>query len=68
MKIAAVADTHTAIWHLFGDTRLSAAAATVINEAADAREKIAISSITLAELVYLVEKNRLPQLAYTELV
>jgi PIN domain nuclease of toxin-antitoxin system len=62
-----VADTHTAIWHLFGDATLSAAAATFIQEAATARQKIAISSITLAELVYLVEKKRLPQAAYQEL-
>ncbi len=62
-----MADTHTAIWHLFGDATLSAAAATFIQEAATARQKIAISSITLAELVYLVEKKRLPQAAYQEL-
>ncbi len=67
MKFVGVADTHTAIWHLFGDATLSAAAATFIQEAATARQKIAISSITLAELVYLVEKKRLPQAAYQEL-
>jgi PIN domain nuclease of toxin-antitoxin system len=65
--IAGVADTHTALWHLFGDARLSAVAGTFINEAAKARRKIAISSITLAELVYLIEKNRLPLSAYEEL-
>lgn len=67
MKFVGLADTHTAIWHLFGDATLSAAAATFIQEAANARQKIAISSITLAELVYLVEKKRLPQAAYQEL-
>jgi len=67
LKFVGVADTHTAIWHLFGDATLSAAAATFIQEAANARQKIAISSITLAELVYLVEKKRLPQAAYQEL-
>lgn len=67
MTIAAVADTHTAIWHLFGDPRLSATAAAFIEEAAAARHKIAISTISLAELVYLVEKGRLPEAAYTEL-
>ena len=65
--IAGVADTHTALWHLYGDARLSARAASFINEAANARQKIAVSSITLAELVYLVEKNRLPLSAYEEL-
>jgi PIN domain nuclease of toxin-antitoxin system len=58
--IAAVADTHTALWHLFDDARLSAGAGAFISEAATARHKIAISTISLAEVVYLIEKNRLP--------
>ena len=65
--IAAVADTHTALWHLFGDPKLSTAAEKFIAEAANARKKIAISSISLAEIVYLVEKTRLPVAAYDEL-
>ena len=44
--IAGVADTHTALWHLFDDKRLSAAAEAFINEAATARRKIAISTIS----------------------
>jgi PIN domain nuclease of toxin-antitoxin system len=67
LTFAAVADTHTAIWHLFGDPRLSADARHFIEEAAAARRKIAISSISLAELVYLVEKGRLAEAAYEEL-
>ena len=67
MTIAGVADTHTALWHLFDDKRLSAAAEAFINDAATARRKIAISAISLAEVVYLVEKNRLPASAYVEL-
>ncbi len=67
MTIAAVADTHTALWHLFDDARLSAAAAAFINDAAITRRKIAISTISLAELVYLIEKSRLPHAAYEEL-
>ncbi len=65
--IAGVADTHTALWHLFDDARLSSAAGAFINQAAIARRKIAISTISLAEVVYLVEKNRLPLSAYEEL-
>jgi PIN domain nuclease of toxin-antitoxin system len=65
--IAGVADTHTALWHLYDDARLSSAASAFIDGAAAARNKIAISSITLAELVYLVEKTRLPLSAYEEL-
>ena len=65
--IAGVADTHTALWHLFDDARLSAAAVAAISEAATARRKIAVSTISLAEVVYLIEKNRLPPSAYEEL-
>jgi hypothetical protein len=65
--ISAVADTHTALWHLFGDARLSAAAGAFISEAATARRKIAISTTSLAEVVYLIEKDRLPPSAYEEL-
>ncbi len=65
--IAAVADTHTALWHLFDAARLSATAGSMISEAAAARRKIAISTMSLAEVVYLVEKNRLPTSAYDEL-
>jgi len=67
VTIAAVADTHTALWHLFDDARLSSAAGAFINQAAAARRKIAISTVSLAEVVYLIEKNRLPPAAYEEL-
>jgi PIN domain nuclease of toxin-antitoxin system len=66
--IAAVADTHTALWHLFDDARLSASTAAIISEAASSRRKVAISTLSLAEVVYLVEKNRLPPSAYAELI
>src|SRR5579871_5553273 len=65
--IAGVADTHTALWHLFDDQRLSITATDFIARAAAARQKIAISSISLAEVVYLVEKKRFPASAYDDL-
>jgi PIN domain nuclease of toxin-antitoxin system len=37
-----VADTHTALWHLFDDARLSVAAGTFISQAATRRNKIAV--------------------------
>jgi PIN domain nuclease of toxin-antitoxin system len=67
LTIAAVADTHAALWHLFDDARLSVAASAFISDAATARLKIAISAVSLAEVVYLIEKNRLPPSAYEEL-
>jgi PIN domain nuclease of toxin-antitoxin system len=62
--IAAVADTHTAIWYLFDDPRLSRLAGDFIDRAALEGRNIAVSSISLAEVVYLVEKKRLPMAAY----
>ena len=64
--IAGIADTHAALWHLFDDVRLSVAARAFFDRAAAARRKVALSTISLAEVVYLIEKNRLPASAYDE--
>lgn len=65
--IAGVADTHAAVWLFYGDPRLSAIAKSFFDEAAAAGRKIAHSPISLAEIVYLVEKNRLPPSAFDDL-
>jgi PIN domain nuclease of toxin-antitoxin system len=65
--IAGIADTHTALWYLFDDERLSVAAGDFIDQAGAAGRRIVVSSISLAEIVYLIEKNRLPASAYTDL-
>ena len=65
--IAGVADTHTALWHLFDDERLSGPAGDFIDKAATARRRIAVSAISLGEIVYLIEKNRLPPSVYDDL-
>lgn len=65
--IAGVADTHAALWYLFGDPRLSASAKSAFDDAATSRRKIVLSVISLAEVVYLIEKNRLPASAYADL-
>jgi len=64
--IAAVADTHTALWYVFDDGRLSNAGGDFIDNSAAAGSQIAVSSIRLAEIVYLVAKNRLPANAYAD--
>ncbi len=56
--IAAIADTHTAIWYIFADERLSPTAKDKIEEAATQGNQIGVSAISLAEIVYLVEKGR----------
>jgi PIN domain nuclease of toxin-antitoxin system len=65
--ISGVADTHAALWYLFADSRLSDTARAAFDQAANARHKIALSVISLAEVVYLVEKGRLPASAYADL-
>src|ERR1035437_4562632 len=65
--IAGVADTHAALWFLYGDPRLSAAAKGFFDKTAAARRNIALAPISLAEVVYLIEKNRLPPAAFDDL-
>ncbi|HFD38586.1 MAG TPA: PIN domain-containing protein [Anaerolineae bacterium] len=65
--IRAVADTHAIIWYLYNDARLSPLARASIEDAAVAGEQIALSSTTLAEMVYLIEKDRIDAAALTRL-
>lgn len=65
--IVAVADTHTVIWYLSADSRLSATAKKVIDAAAANGDEIGISGITLVEIVYLVEKGRISAQHFTQL-
>jgi PIN domain nuclease of toxin-antitoxin system len=57
--IQAVADTHTVIWYLFRDARLSNVARFYIEDLEKSDNQVAFSSITLAEIVYLAERNRI---------
>jgi PIN domain nuclease of toxin-antitoxin system len=65
--IAGVADTHAALWYLLKNPQLSVTARQFMDDAASAGHDILLSPISLAEIVYLVEKNRLPASAYNEL-
>ncbi len=60
--LRAVVDTHTVIWYIFGDSRLSATAKNVIEQIATDGDQVAFSSITLAEIIYLSEKGRISSL------
>jgi PIN domain nuclease of toxin-antitoxin system len=62
--IAGVADTHAALWYLLKNPGLSATAHRFMDDAAAAGQDIVVSPISLAEIVYLVEKNRLQASAY----
>jgi PIN domain nuclease of toxin-antitoxin system len=64
---AVVADTHTAVWYLSDPTLLSPSALNALDGAAQAGDSIYVASISLVEVVYLVEKGRLPQTALDRL-
>lgn len=55
----AVADTHTAIWYLWKPENLSAKAVKAMDESMEADERVGLSSITLCEVIYLGEKERI---------
>ena len=65
---AVVVDTHTIVWYLSADPRLSANAADALDSATAAGERIYVPSICLVELTYLVEKGRLPVAARERLI
>jgi len=66
--IVAVADTHTAVWYLFNSPKLSVRARQAIEGAFREGNEIGVSSISLAEMVYLAEKGRIPSTAVQDLI
>lgn len=54
-----VIDTHIAIWRLTEPQNLSVAAESAV-DAAEATGIVFVSAITIVELVYLTEKNKIP--------
>lgn len=63
-----VLDTHAVLWYLDNSPRLSATARTAIEDAVLRAEPVFVSAITLAEVVYLVEKQRIPQAEWIRLL
>ena len=64
--IVAIADTHAALWYLFSDPRLGRAASALIDATISDGNHIGVSAISVAEMVYLIEKGRIPATAWTE--
>jgi PIN domain nuclease of toxin-antitoxin system len=58
-----VVDTHSVIWYLQVDRRLSRAAETSMDGALAEGHAIHVPSICLVEMVYLIEKGRIPAVA-----
>jgi PIN domain nuclease of toxin-antitoxin system len=65
--IVAIADTHTVIWRLFSDPRLGKDASAFIDGTVANGDHIGISAISIAEMVYLIEKGRIPANTWNDL-
>ena len=65
---AVVADTHSILWYLAGDPKLSRRAVEALDAATEGGYPIYVPAICLVELVYLVEKKRLPAIARERLL
>ena len=55
------------MWHIYGDLGLSRRALKCIDNAAAQGLSIGVSAISLAEVVYLVEKRRIRDTAFADL-
>ena len=64
---ALVADTHAAVWYLLNSKSLSSNAQRAMDEAIEAGDAVYVSSISLVEVVYLVEKGKLPSVVLDRL-
>jgi PIN domain nuclease of toxin-antitoxin system len=64
---ALLLDTHAVVWYLSDDERLSSKALDAIETAIREGSGLFISVITLVEIIYLVEKGRLPEAAMQRL-
>ena len=54
-----VADTHTILWHLGNDPRLSPVAGAILRDADEGHGWVYVSAISFVEMVYLVDRGRL---------
>lgn len=63
-----VVDTHAAVWYLLQSKRLSATANAALDETLKGGDSIYLASISLVEVIYLVEKGKLSQVAADQLI
>lgn len=63
-----VVDTHAAVWYLLQSSRLSATANAALDETLKRGDSIYLASISLVEVIYLVEKGKLGQVAADQLI
>lgn len=61
MQFSVLADTHALVWYILHPNKLSPKALATLEQANQNGEFIYVSAISLIELGYLIEKNRLPE-------
>jgi PIN domain nuclease of toxin-antitoxin system len=59
--ISGVLDTHAFVWYLNGDQRLSTSAQIFISSALQQGQLLSVPAISIVEIIYLEEKNKIPQ-------
>jgi PIN domain nuclease of toxin-antitoxin system len=65
---AVAADTHIAIWYLATPDKLSPNALAALDEADATGSPIYVASVSVVEVVYLIEKGRLPEIVFERLI
>lgn len=63
-----ILDTHTCIWYLARDVRLSQLALQAIRDAVASEDRCYVPSICLVETTYLAEKGRIPESSHRRLL
>ncbi len=63
-----VADTHASIWYLFAAPDLSAEAKDFMDSVVASGGFIFVPAISIVEIIYLIEKNKLPPSTLSRIV
>lgn len=66
--MAVVLDTHAAIWYLTASNKLSSDALRAIQDSVTAADPVYLPSICIVEVIFLVEKKRIPAEALERLL
>jgi PIN domain nuclease of toxin-antitoxin system len=65
---AVIADTHALIWYFHSPDKLSPEAVIALDSAVNSSHPIYLSTISIVEITYLVEKNKIPAIALDQLL
>jgi PIN domain nuclease of toxin-antitoxin system len=65
---AVVADTHAIVWYLSKPEKLSQTAMQILDRASQSGQMIYLSAISIVELQYLIERDRIDPLVLTRIL